>query len=349
VIILAIIVLFIISLALRVASSGVSTLQKVNDRAIKIGSKVTMKATDKAADASSKALSKATPSNSSKINKTKNTVKRGKNSAIKAGSKGVQVMNKAVGKSTVLVLKFIRVVVDSLRRLLIAVLPLVLVVDVIVFVLLTVAASSVTLLFTNNDDGSSVSYSRRSSGNNGSISGNGSSDSTSNVGDIGNSTLAEAAVSLAGSSDTPIYFDGVWGPDSPALNCSELKLYKDEHDKAAPGDIYYASCDRGVFTAVMYAEIDNDFPRGPVSAINSYLSSSSKWKYIGTDDGSTTLEPGDVLISDSHVCMHVGNEAVKKKFPDSDADRYEASYGDWFPYVFKGNHNGNRIYRYVGG
>jgi len=104
VIILAIIVLFIISLALRVASSGVSTLQKVNDRAIKIGSKVTMKATDKAADASSKALSKATPSNSSKINKTKNTVKRGKNSAIKAGSKGVQVMNKAVGKSTVLVL-----------------------------------------------------------------------------------------------------------------------------------------------------------------------------------------------------------------------------------------------------
>ena len=347
-IILAIIVLFIISLALRVASSGVSTLQKVNDRAIKIGSKVTTKATDKVADVSSKALSKATPSNRGKVNKTKNIVKSGKNSAIKVGSKGFQVMNKAVGKSTVLVLKFIRVVVDSLRRLLIAVLPVVLVVDVIVFVLLTVAASSVTLLFTNND-GSSVSYSRRSSGNNGSISGNGNSDSTSNLGDIGNSTLAEAAVSLAGSSDTPIYFDGVWGSDSPALNCSELKLYKDEHDKAAPGDIYYASCDRGVFTAVMYAGIDNDFPRGPVSAINSYLSSSSKWKYIGVDDESITLEPGDVLINDSHVCMHVGNAAVKKKFPDSDADRYEASYGDWFPYVFKGNHNGSRIYRYVGG
>lgn len=154
----------------------------------------------------------------------------------------------------------------------------------------------------------------------------------------GNATLADAAVSLA-SGTTKIMWD-CNGPNSKNLNRSELKLYKDEHIKAFGDDEYFASCDRGTATAVRYSGVDNDFPAGNPYVQYNYMKSSDKWQYIGAY-GSCALQPGDIIVTttaeNSHIKIYVGNEAVKKRFPDSDADMYAASFQDYFPYVYKDN------------
>lgn len=162
-IILSIIILFIISLALRITASGVSTLEKVNNRVIKTGAKATKKVSNKASDVSSKALSKASKNNQGKINKASRLAKKGKNAAIDVGSKGVQLANKAVGRTSVFVLKLARLLVDTLRRLLTAILPVVVVLDIIVAIVLVTVASMMSTF------GAFDSAESSSGGNKGSI------------------------------------------------------------------------------------------------------------------------------------------------------------------------------------
>lgn len=40
------------------------------------------------------------------------------------------------------------------------------------------------------------------------------------------------------------------------------------------------------------------------------------------------LEPGDILISATHVMLYVGTEAAQERFPSTDANIYEASFAD---------------------
>ena len=49
---------------------------------------------------------------------------------------------------------------------------------------------------------------------------------------------------------------------------------------------------------------------------------------VGEDLDLSDLEPGDVLVSNTHVMIYVGNEAARKRFPDTDANFYEASFAD---------------------
>jgi hypothetical protein len=151
-----------------------------------------------------------------------------------------------------------------------------------------------------------------------------------------NSSLADAAVSLASGTDTYIPWD-MDGTASPNLNNPLLKTYKSLHTQIFPGDPYFASCDRSVATAVRWSGGDDSFPAGPTSTQYSYLSSSSKWQSIGDYTAGTKLEPGDVLVTkgDGHIKMYVGNDAVKKRFPGSKDDMYNGSFHDKFPYVFQ--------------
>ena len=150
----------------------------------------------------------------------------------------------------------------------------------------------------------------------------------------GNATIADAAVTLAGGL-IKIPFDQ-HGPDSPNLNKPELATYKEKHMEYMPGDKYFASCDRAACTAIRWSGADPDFPIGATGTQWNYLSTSEKWVYIG-DYGKCDLMPGDVLITkgSGHIKIYVGNEAVKVRFPESDADMYAASYEQYFPRLYK--------------
>lgn len=96
------------------------------------------------------------------------------------------------------------------------------------------------------------------------------------------------------------------------------ELYKYVHDQVYSGDPYYASCDRAVGSAVRWSGTDDSFPAGPVSAQEQYVNGEGrdKWEKVGSAMNEANLKPGDVLIAPNHVEMYVGEEAVKKVWPD---------------------------------
>lgn len=109
-ILIMILILWVISLSLRVTSSGVSTLQKVNNKAIELNNK-----DGKGLDA-------------------ENTTK-------------VKKLNKAVGNATKKVISSIRMVVDIIKNILCLIFPAVMLIDIIAFVLIIAVSSSCLLLF----------------------------------------------------------------------------------------------------------------------------------------------------------------------------------------------------------
>lgn len=153
----------------------------------------------------------------------------------------------------------------------------------------------------------------------------------------GNASIAEAAVSLAGTDVTKIPFDQ-HGINSP--NLQKLPLYKTIKSNIFPNDQYYASCDRSAATAIRWSGADVTFPAGATGTQASYLKTSPKWTYIGIY-GQCTLFPGDVLMAApsgskrGHIKIYVGLEAVRVKYPDSDSDMYAGSYESYFPRVYK--------------
>ena len=139
------------------------------------------------------------------------------------------------------------------------------------------------------------------------------------------------------------------------------KKYVDARDKyivnAANDDGSYASCDVGVATIVRSSGVDPNFEAFLVPNQLRYLDGNNDWKrtgiyYKGTSTAS--LEPGDVLIVDSavntssnvygHIWMYLGNEAVRKYYPNSNADSVEAGYnsypnGSYYPTLFNAEEN----------
>lgn len=122
----------------------------------------------------------------------------------------------------------------------------------------------------------------------------------------GNSSAAEAMVSFAWP-----FLDQSRGNDG-------TDLYMYVHDQVYSGDPYYASCDRGVGSAVRWSGTDDSFPAGPVSAQEQYVNGEGrgKWEKVGSAMNEADLKPGDVLIAPNHIEMYVGEEAVKKVWPD---------------------------------
>jgi hypothetical protein len=152
----------------------------------------------------------------------------------------------------------------------------------------------------------------------------------------GNSTLADAAVSLAATEKVGIPWDED-GVKSQNLQDSRLNLYRTEHVHLFPGDDYFASCDRAVAVAIRWSGVDKNFPAGDVSTQWNYLKSSKIFADVGVY-GNVELKPGDILITQGgigHIKIYVGNQAVAKRFAGSDADMYAASLHQYFPKVYK--------------
>lgn len=96
-----------------------------------------------------------------------------------------------------------------------------------------------------------------------------------------------------------------------------------------PGDWAARSCDRGVAVPILAAGYDKDFPRSLI-AQKKYFNwpngkpSSKKWKRVGTyhaGDEKSRLQPGDIVVRDSHVCMYVGEDIAKSVYRDKLKDK----------------------------
>jgi len=95
----------------------------------------------------------------------------------------------------------------------------------------------------------------------------------------------------------------------------------------------YASCAQAA-AGVIRATVDPDFntanPRGQIE----YLRNNPKWELVtvvkANDNVDEICQPGDVLItpqgSSGHTMIYVGNELVRKKFPNSDGNMFQAAY-----------------------
>lgn len=156
---------------------------------------------------------------------------------------------------------------------------------------------------------------------------------------IGNSTIAEAAVTLAAGDtiNNKIYFD-VWGYNSTNLQDRRLVAYRSIKEQIFPGDQWFASCDRGVSTAVRWSGADDTYPIGNTTVQYAYLSSggNGKWEYVGEYGSDIVMQPGDVLIThgNGHTKMYVGDVA-QTRFPGTKVNMYSASFADYFPYIYE--------------
>ena len=152
--------------------------------------------------------------------------------------------------------------------------------------------------------------------------------------------------------------------------------YIDARDKyivnAPDDDGSYASCDVGVATIVRSSGVDPNFTAFLVPKQWNYLKDSDDWKQVGIYyKGTSTsfLQPGDVMIVNPdvnnsgndymHIWMYLGNAAVRKYYPNSNADSVEAGYssypnGSYYPTLFNASENAHgdprpySIFRYDG-
>jgi len=162
-------------------------------------------------------------------------------------------------------------------------------------------------------------------------------------------TISSAAVAIA------------WETKAKGNGNDGTSLYIKVKDAIFPNDPYYQSCDRGVATAVRWSGADDNFPVGDTRKQDSYLSSSSLWTFVGKyDQNYSKLKPGDIVITTpsrrgtnhGHIVLYVGNDAITKRYPNSNAEFVSASYQDRSPgcgdnkstYIGDGYH----IYRYNG-
>lgn len=137
----------------------------------------------------------------------------------------------------------------------------------------------------------------------------------------GNSSIADAAVSMAHESVA------IATPNSSANNGNGTDLYVNIRQKVIPGDAWFQSCDRFVVSSVRWAGGDDDIPPGSTGVILDYLrKAKDKWEYIPAK-GEQDLKPGDIIVKTGHIILYVGNEAVKKKFPNSTGVLAHASIG----------------------
>lgn len=146
-------------------------------------------------------------------------------------------------------------------------------------------------------------------------------------GNSDNSDMANAALSYA------------WDSEDLAKGNNGTKLYQAVHKAVLPGDGYFMSCDRQVASAAKWSGTDISYPAGPCPTQQSYLSSSKKWKKVGTTASYPykSLKPGDVMVDHDHTYIYVGNDAVKASIKKgqhkasqvpSQADDVDASYGE---------------------
>lgn len=133
-VILLIVLLWIVSIAIRVTSSGIKTVSRVNRRAGKLASR----AVDKVKQKEQK------DSKTAEIDKSVNK-------GIKETKKIVGKAEKVAVRGVAVALRLVRIFIDMFRRVLMLILPHILVLDLIVIIILTTVASSVVLLYGDSE------------------------------------------------------------------------------------------------------------------------------------------------------------------------------------------------------
>ena len=123
----------------------------------------------------------------------------------------------------------------------------------------------------------------------------------------------------------------------------------DPNNPNSTGDGYnnnaYGSCAQAA-GGIIRATVDPDFATGcPCAELRYLLNNPEKWQQVGQvnpgEKRSSKCQPGDLLVgADSpnsscsscsgHIMIYVGNELAKKKFPNTDADVFEAGYNGEF-------------------
>lgn len=140
-----------------------------------------------------------------------------------------------------------------------------------------------------------------------------------------------------------------WGPGQPYEN-NGTHCWQHIHSVVAPHDAWLRACDRTVACAIRWSGTDTNYPLGACSTQMTYLTTSDAAYRQALLEGSRVtlsnnqaywmevtpiwngnvaeyiaqLKPGDVLIrSDSevgHTLMYVGNETIKRRWPDAPAN-----------------------------
>jgi N-acetyl-anhydromuramyl-L-alanine amidase AmpD len=144
----------------------------------------------------------------------------------------------------------------------------------------------------------------------------------------GGQKIAEAAVQLAGGTA-----DDSWtiSPNSHTKPTDEhYSLFCQKREELFPDSdhYYWASCDVSVATAIRMSGADPAFPEYLGYQIKYVEEQPDLWAKVGTysqGDTEEKFQPGDVLINSSHIYLYVGNDAVKQKFPSSNANVYHGS------------------------
>ena len=172
--------------------------------------------------------------------------------------------------------------------------------------------------------------------------------------------IALLAVELAGTATPDNYIKSPNGNNYCAFNKSDdprLSKSNKVHDSRVSCNHAYASCTQAAAT-VIDAAVDPEINWMGPAAQWYYLAHSSKWKEIKLPAGKKwkdVLQPGDVgetmWDADSgHSWIYVGNEVVRKKFPKSIGDLYQAGYSSCKnPHIDNGGdfvNSSNTIYHY---
>lgn len=128
-----------------------------------------------------------------------------------------------------------------------------------------------------------------------------------------NSSLAAAAVSLA------------W-PRQDMANNNGTNLYQTVLSTIWPTNYDYKACDRTVACAVVWSGTDDDFPIGNTPRQMTYMSTSSKWEYLGPASSLSMddLQAGDIFILNGHTFMYVTLEMVQNAY-SGEANPYSDS------------------------
>ena len=102
-----------------------------------------------------------------------------------------------------------------------------------------------------------------------------------------------------------------------------------------PGNRAYGSCAQaagGIIRAVVDPDFNTSNPEGQLEYLDK---NTDKWTMVKKlkpgDNLNKLCEPGDLLVTDegwTHTMIYVGNDEVRKKFPNSTGNIFQAGYDD---------------------